>query len=81
MIVMIESESCQSTRCLKLGNDLLRMFQEEINTDVNILVSGRVVKAHKCILASRSQYFAAILSGHWVEQAGNNIKLDGYVHM
>jgi len=54
------------------------MFQEGINTDVNINVNGKWIKAHKCILASRSQYFAAILSGHWVEKAGNTINLDGY---
>jgi hypothetical protein len=68
---------CQGGPCFKLGNDLLRMFQEGINTDVVISANGKSIKAHKCILASRSQYFAAILSGHWVEKAGNTINLDG----
>lgn len=71
-------EVCQGGPCFKLGKDLLRMFQDGINTDVNIMVNGKCIKAHKCILASRSQYFAAILSGNWVENAGNTINLDGY---
>lgn len=72
-----DMEICQGGPCFKLGKDLLRMFQEGINTDVNIMVNGKCIKAHKCILASRSQYFAAILSGNWVENAGNTINLDG----
>lgn len=63
--------------CSRLGEDLLRMFIEEINTDVVVEVSGRRIKAHKCILSSRCQYFAAMLSGGWVESAGNVISLQG----
>jgi len=63
--------------CSRLGEDLLRMFIEEINTDVVVDVSGRRIKAHKCILSSRCQYFAAMLSGGWVESAGNVISLQG----
>ncbi|XP_015174495.1 PREDICTED: uncharacterized protein LOC107065377 isoform X3 [Polistes dominula] len=62
----------------RLGEDLLRMFSEEINTDVTIDVSGERIRAHKCILSSRCQYFAAILSGGWIESAGNVISLQGY---
>ncbi|KOB75687.1 BTB/POZ domain-containing protein 8, partial [Operophtera brumata] len=63
--------NCQS----RLGQDLLRMFIEEIAPDVIVEVSGRRIKAHKCILSSRCQYFAGILSGGWVESAGNVISL------
>jgi BTB/POZ domain len=63
--------------CSRLGEDLFRMFIEEINTDVVVEVSGRRIKAHKCILSSRCQYFAAMLSGGWVESAGNVISLQG----
>jgi hypothetical protein len=55
------------------------MFIEEINTDVVVEVAGRRIKAHKCILSSRCQYFAAMLSGGWVESAGNVISLQGLV--
>jgi hypothetical protein len=61
----------------RLGQDLLKMFLEELNPDVTVEVGGRRLKAHKCILASRCQYFAAILSGGWVESAGNVISLQG----
>ncbi|XP_026297367.1 uncharacterized protein LOC412643 isoform X3 [Apis mellifera] len=62
----------------RLGEDLLRMFLEEINPDVTIDVAGRRIRAHKCILSSRCQYFAAILSGGWIESVGNVISLQGY---
>ncbi|XP_076248847.1 uncharacterized protein LOC143188463 isoform X1 [Calliopsis andreniformis] len=62
----------------RLGEDLLRMFLEEINPDITIDVAGRRIRAHKCILSSRCQYFAAILSGGWIESTGNVISLQGY---
>nr|XP_045583613.1 serine/arginine repetitive matrix protein 2-like isoform X1 [Procambarus clarkii] len=64
--------------CSRLGEDLLRMFLNEINTDVAIQIGEKRIRAHKCILASRCVYFAAMLSGHWVESAGNVIKLQGF---
>lgn len=54
------------------------MFLDEINPDVTVEVGGRRIRAHKCILASRCQYFAAVLSGGWVEAAGNVISLQGF---
>ncbi|CAG7834569.1 unnamed protein product [Allacma fusca] len=71
-------EVCSKGPCFKLGKDLLRMFQDGINTDVNICVNGRYLRAHKCILSSRSQYFAALFSGQLLEKAGNTITLDGF---
>lgn len=59
----------------KLSTDLLRMFLEEIGPDVTVEVEGHKFKAHKCILASRCQYFAALLSGNWLEKNGNVIHL------
>ena len=44
-------------------------------------IGEKRIRAHKCILASRCVYFAAMLSGHWVESAGNVIKLQGYVYV
>lgn len=62
----------------RLGTDLLRMFLEEIGPDVVVEVDGHKLKAHKCILASRCQYFAALLSGNWLEKSGNIISLQGF---
>ncbi|XP_024081684.1 uncharacterized protein LOC106661480 isoform X2 [Cimex lectularius] len=64
--------------CSRLGEDLLRMFLDEISPDVTVDVGGRRIKAHKCILSSRCQYFAGMLSGGWVESAGNVISLQGF---
>lgn len=47
----------------RLGTDLLRMFLEEIGPDVVVEVGARKIRAHRCILVSRCQYFAASLSG------------------
>ncbi|XP_046391394.1 uncharacterized protein LOC124159557 [Ischnura elegans] len=68
----------RSAPCSRLGQDLLRMFLDEVNTDVTVEVEGHSVRAHKCILSSRCQYFAAMLSGGWVESAGNVISLQGF---
>ena len=63
----------------RLGEDLLKMFLHEIGTDVTIDIGGhRKLRAHKCILQSRCQYFAAILAGGYVHNAGNQISLPGY---
>lgn len=69
--------SCHGDGAARLGQDLLRMFLDEISPDVVVEVGGRRMKAHKCILSSRCQYFAAMLSGGWVESAGNVISLQG----
>lgn len=60
-----------------LGQDLLRMFLEEIGADTTIDINGRRIKAHKCVLTSRCQYFAAMFSGGWVQSAGNVLYLKG----
>lgn len=70
------SLSCRQPR--RLGEDLLKMFLQEIATDILLEVGNKKIKAHKCILRSRCQYFAAILAGSWVQNAGNVIKLPGY---
>lgn len=54
------------------------MFLHEIGTDVQVQVDGRKMGAHKCILRSRCQYFAAILAGHWLNNMGNVISLSGF---
>lgn len=74
----VDEFSLSSRQPQRLGEDLLKMFLQEIATDVVIEVNGRRMRAHKCILRSRCQYFAAILAGGWVESAGNVISLSGY---
>lgn len=71
-------ESISSRQPRRLGEDLLKMFLQEIATDVAIEAESKKMRAHKCILRSRCQYFAAILAGGWVQNAGNVISLPGY---
>ncbi|KAK9739805.1 BTB/POZ domain [Popillia japonica] len=62
---MTDSSGSDTGQCQRrLGTDLLKMFLEEIGPDVHVKVSGRTIKAHRCILVSRCQYFAGSLSGH-----------------
>lgn len=44
----------------KLGEDLLKLFVNQINCDFTIFVSDKTqqLKAHKCILSARSEYFS-----------------------
>lgn len=69
------SMSCRQPR--RLGEDLLKMFIQELATDVAIEVNGRLIKAHKCILRSRCQYFAAMLAGDW-NDGNNSLALPGF---
>ncbi|RWS10311.1 uncharacterized protein B4U79_17601 [Dinothrombium tinctorium] len=64
--------------CSKLGEDLLRMFFDEINYDVIIEAEDREIKSHKCILVSRSPYFAAMFTGEWIESQAERINLKGF---
>lgn len=67
--------SLSSRQPRRLGEDLLKMFLQEIATDVTLDVAGRPIRAHQCILRSRCQYFAAMLAG---EQQHPRIQLAGY---
>ncbi|XP_055602760.1 uncharacterized protein LOC129751338 [Uranotaenia lowii] len=71
-------ESISSRQPRRLGEDLLKMFLQEIATDVTIEAESKKMRAHKCILRSRCQYFAAILAGGWIQNSGNVINLPGY---
>ncbi|GAB0094692.1 hypothetical protein DMENIID0001_100170 [Sergentomyia squamirostris] len=74
----VDESTLSSRQPRRLGEDLLKLFLQELGTDVSIDIDGRKIGAHKCILRSRCQYFAAILAGDWVTTAGNNITLPGY---
>ncbi|XP_060572124.1 BTB/POZ domain-containing protein 8-like [Ruditapes philippinarum] len=63
--------------CSKLGEDLLRMLLEQESTDCSIEVQGETFRAHRCILAARSSYFAAMLCGSWRESEEETIVLEG----
>ncbi|ALC43330.1 CG13917 [Drosophila busckii] len=71
------SLSCRQPR--RLGEDLLKMFLQEIATDMLVEVHGRRIRAHKCILRSRCQYFAAMLAGAGAASAAQSVvSLQGY---
>jgi len=57
--------------------DLKHVFVNSLCTDLIVEVAGRRIGAHKIVLTHRCPYFAAALSGGWVESGGNVIRLRG----
>ncbi|KFM77372.1 BTB/POZ domain-containing protein 8, partial [Stegodyphus mimosarum] len=64
--------------CSKLGEDLLKMFLDEIDTDITIEVEEKQIKAHRCILASRCKYFANLLRNTSTDKNSSTISLEGF---
>jgi N-acetylneuraminic acid mutarotase len=58
-----------------LTSDMKTLFMAAQYTDVEFLVEGLVIPAHKCILVARSDYFAAMLRGGLKESSQNVIKI------
>ncbi|GFS02428.1 BTB/POZ domain-containing protein 8 [Elysia marginata] len=63
--------------CSSLGKDLLQMYLSQENCDCCIVVNGQKFPAHKCILSARSEYFEAMLGGHWKESQLDVVTLEG----
>ncbi|EEC03254.1 hypothetical protein IscW_ISCW001881, partial [Ixodes scapularis] len=63
--------------CSKLGDDLLRMFVGQVETDIFVRVEGKDIGAHRFILASRSEYFSSLLKD---QDAESVIFMDGFTH-
>ncbi|KAL1433233.1 hypothetical protein MTO96_012818 [Rhipicephalus appendiculatus] len=66
--------------CSKLGDDLLRMFIGQVETDVTIRVEGKDIGAHRFILASRSDYFSLIFRKEFAAEESETISMDGFTH-
>lgn len=62
----------------KLGEDVLKMFVDEVDTDVVIKVDGKEIKAHKFILVARSSYFSTLLRGLRPGKEPFSVPLQGY---
>ncbi|KAM5148179.1 BTB/POZ domain-containing protein 8 isoform 3-T3 [Mantella aurantiaca] len=58
-----------------LGKDLLSLFRSSRCTDVIIQIEDKCFHAHRAILCARSSYFAAMLSGCWVETSQDLIQI------
>ncbi|XP_041861429.1 AP2-interacting clathrin-endocytosis protein isoform X2 [Melanotaenia boesemani] len=60
-----------------LGADLLDLYHRGEQCDITIQVAEQVFSCHRAILCARSQYFRAMLSGHWMESSRQHITLQG----
>ena len=54
---------------------LVKMFENQLHTDVTFQVGGQVVRAHRIILASQSDYFDCLLFGPMKEGRATEITL------
>lgn len=52
-------------------NDMERMLQDTRFSDVEFVVNGERIQAHRCILAARSQYFATMFASSFREAQAN----------
>uniref|UniRef100_A0A8C8S3N9 BTB/POZ domain-containing protein 8 n=1 Tax=Pelusios castaneus TaxID=367368 RepID=A0A8C8S3N9_9SAUR len=64
-----------------LGEDLMMFYKKCCCPDINIWIEGKQFHAHRAILCARSSYFAAMLSGSWVESSQEHITLQGINHV
>ncbi|XP_072141349.1 uncharacterized protein [Dermacentor andersoni] len=79
----MQESGCSPERlgaCSKLGDDLLRMFVGQVETDVTIRVEGKDIGAHRFILASRSDYFSLIFRKEFAAEESETISMDGFTH-
>ncbi|CAI9621007.1 unnamed protein product, partial [Staurois parvus] len=58
-----------------LGKDLLSLYKSSHCTDVIIQIEDKCFRAHRAILCARSSYFAAMLSGCWLETSQDLIHI------
>ncbi|XP_021361924.1 uncharacterized protein LOC110455842 [Mizuhopecten yessoensis] len=76
LIKMTYDLSIPYKACDSLGEGLLRGYLKEVDHDCVISISGAHFRAHKCILAIRCEYFAAMLGGSWMESDAQEICLE-----
>lgn len=64
----------------RMAEDMIWAFENDLHADVSFQVrdetlSLHTIKAHKCILAARSQYFQSLLSGGLSESGSDTITI------
>ncbi len=53
--------------------DLLRMLSSEKHADVTFSVEGQLIRAHRCVLCARSEYFETMLGSQFREGEGSSM--------
>ncbi|XP_035711353.1 RCC1 and BTB domain-containing protein 1-like [Folsomia candida] len=51
----------------RVSDDICNLWENKKHADVAFSVEGKVITAHKCILAERSEYFERMFSHEWNE--------------
>lgn len=58
------------------GRGLLQLLEKKKYTDVTFIVEGHQVPAHRCVVASQSDYFDCLLFGSMKEARSDEITLE-----
>jgi len=58
-----------------LQSDLLKMLNDGIDADVNLVVRGKKIAAHKAILKVRSEYFRGLFESGMMESRKNEVEI------
>ncbi|XP_036337466.1 protein roadkill-like [Rhagoletis pomonella] len=64
----------------RLSDDLGALFHNEKFSDVTLTVAGREFRAHKAILAARSEVFSAMFEHEMKEREQNNVVIEDIDH-
>jgi len=59
----------------RLYSSLANLWKNKCHSDVTLLVGGRSIRAHKVILASRSEFFDRLMFGGMKECDQNEIEI------
>lgn len=59
-----------------LGKDLENFLESESHSDVTFIVKGEKIKAHKAILAARSEYFSRMFASGMKECQTSEVQMD-----
>lgn len=62
-----------------IAKNRLEMLESGIHSDVTFEVGGQMIKAHKCILVSQSEYFRAMFDSGMMESRTNVVTIKDFV--
>ena len=52
------------------------LLEKGIFSDIDVIINGETIKAHKCILIARSDKFKVMLNSHMKESIENKVEIN-----
>lgn len=60
--------STENAHVCQIVLSVCRIHERGQHSDITFLVNGQSVRAHRCVLAVRSEYFAEMLENKWADR-------------